>query len=204
MASKKPGKYIGDASVAKFLEQYASKTPFYVVRMRVLGALASPNKELLPVMVVASFWPEDAFPKFVTKVEAETFFATFMGLWRRMEKLCEAGQSALSARGKLASLDDLKELLLHRIEEIDAGFIEGFWGGVDDLKMASATAALIDGLGTEAEAYQILLEDVLTWTEFSPTMRDAVIGEITERDTVCEDAMRALRLLKEKMTEKTH
>lgn len=203
MASKKPAKYIGDAGVAKFLEKYASTTPFYVVRMRVLGALASPNKELLPVMVVASFWPEDAFPKFVTKDEAEIFFATFMSLWRRMEKMTEAGQTALSATGKLSTLDEVAQLIQKRLEEIEAGFIEGFWGGIDDLKMASATAALIDGLGAEAEAYHALLEDISTWTTFSQRMRDAVIGEITERDETCEDTMKALRLLKEKMSQET-
>lgn len=201
MASKKPVKYIGDAGVAKFLAQYKSETPFHVVRMRILGALGSPNKELLPVMVVASFWPEEAFPRFVTKVEAETFFSVFMSLWRRMEKMAQAGQPALSAPGKIATLEELKQVLLKRTEEIEAGFIEGFWGGLDDLKMASATAALIDGLGGEAEAYQGLYEDVCGWTSYSPALRDAIIEELRERDTICEDTMKALGLLKVKMTE---
>jgi len=204
MASTKSGKYIGDAGVAKFLEQYKSQTPFYVVRMRVFGALASPNKDLLPVMVVASFWAEDQFPKFVTKDEAETFFSTFMGLWRRMEKTAAAGQKVLSARGKLATLEEAKEVLLKRVEEIDAGFIEGFWGGQEDMKMPSATAALIDGLSDEAESYNRLLEDVSGWTDYSDNMRDALVEELEERDTLVEDAMKALLLLKEKSKETEH
>lgn len=204
MASKKQGKYIGDAGIAKFLEQYNSPTPFNVVSMRVLGGLASPNEKLLPVMVIASFWPEDAFPKFVTKQEAETFFSTFMGLWQRMEKMAAAGQAMLSARGKLASLEEVKELLFKRVEEIDAGFIEGFWGGLDDMKMASATAALIDGLAEEAEAYNTLSEDLENWGDYTEAMRKAVSAEIEERDLVVEDAMKALLLLKEKSKETSH
>ena len=204
MASKKSGKYIGDAGVAKFLDQYKSQTPFYVVRMRVFGALASPNKDLLPVMVVASFWPEDEFPKFVTKDEAETFFSTFMGLWQRMEKTVAAGQKILSARGKLATVEEAKEALLRRVEEIDAGFIEGFWGGQEDMKMPSATAALIDGLADEAESYSALLEDVSTWSDYSDNMRQALIDEMEERDTLLEDAMKALLLLKEKSDTTEH
>ncbi|MDV7339555.1 hypothetical protein RYZ26_08125 [Terasakiella sp. A23] len=204
MASKKLSKYIGDAGVAKFLEQYKSQTPFYVVRMRVCGALASPNKDLLPVMVVASFWEEDKFPRFVTKDEAETFFSTFMGLWRRMEKMAGAGQKVLSARGKISTIEDAKELLMTRVEEIDAGFIEGFWGGQDDMKMPSATAALIDGLSDEAESYNALYQDISEWSDYSDNMRDALIEEIDERDTVVEDAMKALLLLKEKSQETQH
>ncbi len=204
MASKKPGKYIGDAGVAKFLEQYKSDTPFHIVRLRVLGALASPNTDLLPVMVIASFWPEDAFPKFVTKDEADIFFSTFMGLWRRMEKMADASQNLLSARGKLGDLEDAKNTLFTRVEEVDAGFIEGFWGGLDDIKMPSATAALIDGLGSEAEAYHALLEDVSQWEDYTPAMRDALVAEVDERDAVVEDAVKALLLLKEKAGETSH
>jgi hypothetical protein len=204
MASKKPTKYVGDASVAKCLDKYKSTVPFHVVRMRVFGALGSPNVGLLPVMVIASFWPEDAFPKFTTKDEAETFFATFMGLWRRMEKMAEAGQSTFSSMGKLQTLENVKEVLQKRVEEIEAGFIEGFWGGKDDLNMPSATAALIDGLSGEAEAYQALLDDVLSWTEYGTAMQDAIRDEISERDTICEDAMRGLHLLKEKMKQDIH
>ncbi|WP_135079643.1 hypothetical protein [Terasakiella sp. SH-1] len=204
MASKKPGKYIGDAGVARFLEQYKSQTPFHVVRTRVLGGLASPNKDLLPVMVVASFWPEDDFPRFVTKDEADKFFSTFMGLWRRMEKMADAEGALLSARGKLADLEEAKETLLRRLEEIEAGFIEGFWGGQDDMKMPSATAALIDGLSDEANAYSGLLQDLENWTDYTPAMREALQDEIVERDQVVEDAIKALLLLKEKAGETSH
>lgn len=204
MASKKSGKYIGDAGVAKFLEQYGSATPFHVVRLRVLGALASPNKDLLPVMVIASFWPEDKFPKFVTKDEADTFFSTFMGLWRRLEKMSEASQNMLSATGKIPSLEDARETLLRRVEEVDAGFIEGFWGGLDDMPMPSATAALIDGLGSEAEAYHALLEDVSQWNDYTDGMRTALLDELEERDQIVEDAIKALLLLKEKSGETSH
>ncbi len=204
MASTKAGKYIGDAAVAKMLTHYKSTTPFHVVRMRVLGALASPNKELLPVMVMASFWPEEQFPKFERKDEAESFFSAFMGLWRRTEKMVVGEAKLLSARGKLATLDEVKALLLKRMEEVDAGFIEGFWGGMADMKMSSASAALIDGLGEEAEAYYALMEDIETWESYTATMREAVNEEIQERDRVVEDAIKALLLLKDKESKTEH
>lgn len=204
MATNNPGKYIGDAGVAKFLEKYKSQTPFHVVRMRVLGALASPNKELLPVMVIASFWGEDDFPKFVTKEEAEVFFSTFMGLWHRIEKMASARTALLSARGKLATPEAAKELLTRRVEELEAGFIEGFWGGQDDMKMPSATAALIDGLGEEADGFHALLQDVENWPDYTLAMREALLEEIAERDALIEDAILALLVLKDKDKETVH
>ena len=202
--SSRPSKYIGDAGVAKFLETYKSHTPFYIARMRVLGALASPHKDLLPVMVISSFWAEGEFPKFVTKDEANQFFSTFMGLWRRMEKMAQAQNNLLSACPSLSTHKEAISHLEKRILELEAGFIEGFWGGVDDLPMPSASAALIDALGDEAVAYQTLLEDVKSWSDYNDTIRTALRNELLERDTTLEDTFKALLILKHKNTQTSH
>ena len=204
MATKNAGKYIGDAGITQLLRRHGSDIPFYVVRMRVLGAIASPYKELLPAMVIASFWPEDKFPRHETKQEVDAFFESFMGLWQRVEKLVAAGNAILSAPGKLPTQEDAKETLLRRMEELESGFIEGFWGGQDDLAMSSAGAALIDGLSDQAESYHALYQEIEGLAVWSDSLHSAIQKEVQERDEVVEDSIRALLLLKDKMGETVH
>lgn len=204
MTRKTSGKYIGDAGITRLLREHGSDIPFHVVRMRVLGAIASPYKELLPAMVIASFWPEDKFPRHDTKQEVDAFFSSFMGLWQRMEKVVVAGNTILSAPGKLQTQDEAKEALLRRMEELESGFVEGFWGGQDDLAMSSAGAALIDGLSDQAESYYALYQEVASLSDWSQKMQGAIQKEVQERDEVVEDSIKALLLLKDKMGETVH
>jgi len=193
MASSKPSKYLGDAAVSKCLSRYDSHTPFDVAFMRFMGAQASPNKDLLPVMVIASFWPEESFPSFEQKEEASLFFSHFMGLWRRADD-----KPLLRTKVRYTDAALFRQTLQQRIEELEYGFIEGFWGGVDDLDMPSATAALIDGIGDQVQAYATVLDDSATWTSLPESLATALQQEMLERDTVVEDAIKALFLLKHK------
>ena len=43
-----------------------------------------------------------------------------------------------------------------RFEELEYGFLEGFWGGCDDLKVPNYVAQIVDSLSEMADAYAML------------------------------------------------
>ena len=74
---KSENKYIGDDKFIKFLEHYNCPAPLEVVKLRFAGAICSPNSELRPTDVIASFWENNQAPRLETKNEAELFFKFF-------------------------------------------------------------------------------------------------------------------------------
>ena len=76
--------YIGDDKFQRFLAHYNCPTPVDVAKLKFAGAICSPNPNLRPTDVIASFFPDNAQPRLTTKAEAELFFKFFMGLWDQM------------------------------------------------------------------------------------------------------------------------
>ena len=72
-------KYSGDAAFQRFLEKCNCPTPFHVVRMRFLGAIASLALDARPIKTIESFWDGD-LPVFDREGETSTFFQVMMGL----------------------------------------------------------------------------------------------------------------------------
>ncbi len=149
---QRQNEYIGDDNFKKFLDHYDCKVPLEVVKMRFAGAICSPSFELRPTDVISSFWPEGLSPRLETKNEAELFFKFFMGLWDKIFE--DIGFNCL----KLSKQDTLtpEERADMRYEEIALGFLEGFWGGLNDLKIPAYLGEVIDSLEELAGVYQIL------------------------------------------------
>lgn len=145
-------KYIGDESFIKMLEHYACPTPLGVVKMRFAGAICSPNLKLRPTDVISSFWEEGRAPRLETKAEADLFFKFFMGLWD------EIFDEVKTVRVKLPPLKDknLASYCQTRFDEVERGYVEGFFGGEENLKMPGFLAQIIDSLSELALAYQKL------------------------------------------------
>ena len=145
-------KYIGDESFIKMLEHYACPTPLGVVKMRFAGAICSPNLKLRPTDVISSFWEEGRVPRLETKAEADLFFKFFMGLWD------EIFDEVKTVRVKLPPLKDknLASYCQTRFDEVEQGYVEGFFGGEENLKMPGFLAQIIDSLSELALAYQKL------------------------------------------------
>lgn len=143
-------KYIGDESFIKMLEHYACPTPLGVVKMRFAGAICSPNLKLRPTDVISSFWEEGRAPRLETKAEADLFFKFFMGLWD------EIFDEVKTVRVKLPPLKDknLASYCQTRFDEVEQGYVEGFFGGEENLKMPGFLAQIIDSLSELALAYQ--------------------------------------------------
>ena len=154
---KSENKYIGDDKFKKFLEHYNCPTPLAVVKLRFAGAICSPNTELRPTDVIASLWENNQAPRLETKNEAELFFKFFMGLWDEMFELVSANSVVLPRIEPTADLIDVCE---ERFAELEMGFIEGFWGGKEDVEIPAYIAEVIDSLTQLAEVYKSLVNKV--------------------------------------------
>ena len=143
-------KYIGDEAFTKMLEHYSCPTPLSVVKMRFCGAICSPNLKLRPADVISSFWPEGTTPRLETKAEADLFFKFFMGLWDDI--FAKVAQNNI----KLQALSD-KDITVYcqqRYDDIELGFVEGFFAGEENLQIPAYLAQIIDSLSEIALACQ--------------------------------------------------
>ncbi len=147
-------KYIGDDSFIKMLEHYECKTPLDIIKMRFAGAICSPNLNLRPTDVISSFWEDGRTPRLETKAEADLFFKFFMGLWD------EIFDTVSSVKVKLPFLKekDLKIYCQKRYDQIEQGFVEGFFGGEDNLNMPGYLAQIVDSLTEMAVLYHKIAE----------------------------------------------
>lgn len=152
---KSENKYIGDDKFKKFLEHYNCQTPLEVVKFRFAGAICGPNENLRPTDVISSLWPENASPRLETKNEAELFFKFFMGLWDEIfAQVCD-NKLKLS---RISAQDDWQEICRQRFETVELGFVEGFFGGQEDLKIPAYIAEIVDSLSRMALLYKSLAE----------------------------------------------
>ena len=143
-------KYIGDDSFIKMLEHYECPTPLDVIKMRFAGAICSPNLNLRPTDVISSFWEEGKTPRLETKAEADLFFKFFMGLWDDI-----FGDVKL-AKVKLPTIKekDLDIFCQRRYDQVEQGYVEGFFGGEENLKMPGYLAQIVDSLTEMAVLYR--------------------------------------------------
>lgn len=148
--------YPGDKAFQSFLNQYDCPTPLPVIKMRILGAIASPDIALGPVAVIASLWPTGGDPRLEKQDEAAAFFDTFLTLWAEMLR-CRDGEAKPSLPKKtLKTEKEAQDLSFSRVDLIESGFLEGFWAGKSDLKMPAIVAQTVDALSDQAQAYALL------------------------------------------------
>lgn len=149
--------YIGDDKFTKLLEHYQCPTRIELVKMRFAGAICSPNLDLRPTDVISSLWPNGQQPRLQTKEEAELFFKFFMGLWDDIFEQVKQNKIELP-HFKINSSAELVETCFRRHEEIEAGYLEGFWGGCDNVKIPAYIAQIVDSLVELADVYRRLAE----------------------------------------------
>lgn len=149
--------YIGDDKFQRFLDHYNCPTPLFVAKLKFAGAVCSPNANLRPTDVIASLFPENQQPRLATKAEAELFFKFFMGLWDEM--FAQIRTNTLELPAYAGHKDDRSELIewcRSRADQIEFGFVEGFWGGCDTLRIPNYAAELMSSLSDMAEVYDAL------------------------------------------------
>ena len=180
---KSQNEYIGDDSFTKLLEHYNCPAPLSVIKMRFAGAVCSPNLDLRPAEVISSFWPEGQSPRLETKNEAELFFKFFMGLWDNIFEKVRQNDIRLSPV-KASSKDELKLLCRLRYEEVEAGYVEGFWGGKKNLKLPAYIAEIIDSLSDLAGVYGSLVNKLDTVENI-----DTALEAVHHTDRMAEKAI---------------
>ena len=149
---KSENKYIGDDNFIKFLGHYNCELPLEVIKMRFAGAICSPNLELRPADIINSLWDKGREPRLQTQKEADLFFKFFMGLWDEIFEEVQLSKLALSKQ-KLEAKEDIEKYCIMRYNEVENGFVEGFWGGKSDLKIPAYIAKLIDSLADLSGIY---------------------------------------------------
>lgn len=159
-------KYIGDEAFVKMLEHYSCPTPLNVIKMRFGGAICSPNLKLRPADVIASFWEEGKTPRLETKAEADLFFKFFMGLWDEIFAQVTANKLELSK----CDIKDISNYCQRRYDEVEQGFVEGFFGGEENLQMSKYLAEIVDSLSELAIVYSKIGDKGVS----SPATWDAV------------------------------
>ena len=142
-------KYIGDDAFIKMLEHYSCPTPLNVIKMRFAGAICSPNMNLRPTDVISSFWEEGRAPRLETKSEADLFFKFFMGLWD------EVFESVKNNEIKLPRIKEknIEIYCQNRFSEVEQGYVEGFFGGQENLQIPGYLAQIVDSLSEMATLY---------------------------------------------------
>jgi len=188
MASK--NKYIGDVSLEKMLEHYECKAPLHLIKMRFIGGICSFSEELKPADIIASFWEIGKEPRLETKSEADLFFKFFMGLWFKQFDKVKKNEVKLKSFLRLESAESISLCLQTRLEEIEYGFIEGFWGGKNDVKMPSFVAELIDSLSDISKFYGKLLKNIKD--DISDEDKEAIIKSISQADAMFNKAVNNL------------
>ena len=185
-------KYIGDESFKKFLGHYGCPTPLAVVKMKFAGAVCSPNLDLRPADVISSFWPEGKTPRLETKNEADLFFKFFMGLWDEIFKKVRENKIKLSPI-KLSGREQLREACAARFAEVEGGYVEGFWGGREDLKLPAFIAQVIDSLTELSGVYNTLakkldkaenLEEISNTFRYTDKMVEKAVSFIIENSVL--------------------
>lgn len=154
---KSQNEYIGDDKFQKMLEHYKCPTSLGVIKMKFAGAICSPNLSLRPTEVISSFWEEGKSPRLETKDEADLFFKFFMGLWDELFIKVEKNNISLDNH-KIKTLEDFVSVCDRRFMEVEFGYVEGFWGGKQDVKVQAYVAELIDSMTELAESYKVLAE----------------------------------------------
>lgn len=146
--------YIGDDNFKKFLVHYNCNTPLGVVKMRFAGAICSPNENLRPADVISSLWEEGQNPRLETKNEAELFFKFFMGLWDKLFEDIGFNKFKLP----FYEYDNVADVAAARYDEIEFGFLEGFFGGLENVKVPAYLGEVTDSLSELSKVYEILYQ----------------------------------------------
>ena len=178
---KSENEYIGDDNFKKFLNHYECPTPLEIVRFRFAGAICSPNTDLRPTDVISSFWPDNRAPRLETKKEAELFFKFFMGLWDEVFKNISKNNLKFN---KINRTDDLKDICQKHHDLLEYGFLEGFWGGMEDIQIPAYIAEIVDSLSKMASLYQSMM------TKINPQKdNNAVFQAIIDCDKTAEKSI---------------
>jgi hypothetical protein len=133
--SRAPSVHVSDHQIQALLTRYQCPTPMHVLRMRFLGAIASPRMEVSPIQLVTQAWGGE-LPEFASEADAEELFQALLGGW--WNRLSEFQNSRSPFRLPRSEVKPKRQALLElaqtRSQEL-AGFVDGLFGSDEEMDM---------------------------------------------------------------------
>ncbi len=160
--NRQPSK-VTDQQVQALLARHACPTPLHVLRMRFLGAIASPKVNVSPMRVVEQAWG-GALPEFASQDDAEELIqALVAGLWNRLSEHQNTKTPFRLPRAEVKhTRRALLELAQARSQEL-AGFVDGLFGEDEEMDLPEKAHEALNMLGemhaTFAGAAQLLADE---------------------------------------------
>jgi hypothetical protein len=178
--------YVGDDAIKHLLGRYKCPMPFHAARMRVWGAIASPQPSISPVPVFTSLWGGNP-PPFADPAEANAFFQDMMGFWNTLAALQDGSPPLkLTTTGTIESREALHAAAKMRVEELWDGFLEGFTSGNDAIDVPAGVSFRVHRI---EEAIRLLVGERNTFAAPPGPEDDAMMAEFIRMFPVIDDAV---------------
>jgi hypothetical protein len=127
--------HVSDQQIQALLTRHHCPTPLHVLRMRFLGAIASPRVEVSPIQLVTKAWGGE-LPEFASEDEAEELFQALLGGW--WNRLSEYQNSRSPFRLPRSEVKPTRHALLDlaqtRSQELTV-FVDGLFGDDEEMDM---------------------------------------------------------------------
>ncbi|MCA3664367.1 MAG: hypothetical protein IOB85_02550 [Methylobacterium sp.] len=136
-----------EKTIKTLLAAHACPVPFHEIRTRFLGSIASPGLSVSPFEVMKRLWGGE-LPEFESlDAVNELIGALINGLWNSLTRHQKRSEPFRLMRTSVPETRaGLAELALIRRQELD-GFIEGLFGGADELDLPEKASSALDTLG---------------------------------------------------------
>ncbi len=147
-----------DAALRALLDRLHCPTPLHVLRMRMLGQMASPEIQVAPMALLADAWGGE-LPEFGSSAELEQFSDLFLNrLWNRLADHQNARDPFRLPRTDVPpTRQALHDLARRRAQELE-GFVDGLFGSEEEMQLPqkahdaisalSEVRAIFDGAAT--------------------------------------------------------
>ena len=161
--NRHPSSRVTDQQVQALLARHACPTPLHVLRMRFLGAIASPQVNVSPMRVVEQAWGGE-LPEFASQIDAEELIqALVAGFWNRLSEHQNTKTPFRLPRAEVKpTRKALLELAQTRSLEL-AGFVDGLFGEDEEMDLPEKAHEALNMLGemhaTFAGAAQLLADE---------------------------------------------
>jgi len=135
--------HVSDHQIQALLTRYQCPTPMHVLRMRFLGAMASPRMQVSPLQLITQAWG-GKLPEFASEADAEELLqALLRGWWNRLSEHQNARSPFRLPRSEVKpKRQALLELAQTRSQEL-AGFVEGLFGDDEEMDMPEKAHAAL-------------------------------------------------------------
>jgi hypothetical protein len=136
-----------ERAIKTLLAAHACPVPFQEIRTRFLGCIASPGFSVSPFEAMKRLWGGE-LPEFESlDAVNELIGALINGLWNSLTRHRKRSEPFRLVRTSVPETRaGLAELVLIRRQELD-GFIEGLFGGADELNLPGKASSALDTLG---------------------------------------------------------